>query len=175
MGAGWFVPAAYVIGGADVKVWITAQASQFAEIPRHQFTILEKMELPASVASDGIDLPAADLIVDAIVGYGLRGAPAGSAASLITAANGHGAPILSLDVPSGVDTTTGVVYDPAVAGNSDPMLALPKQGLRKEDPKNRVGELYLGDISVPPELTTQLGFGLEAVHLFAKDEVIRIW
>ena len=161
--------------GADVKVWITAQASQFAEIPRHQFTILEKMEVPGLVANDGIDLPAADLIVDAIVGYGLRGAPAGSAASLITAANAHGAPILSLDVPSGVDTTTGVVYDPAVRATATLTLALPKQGLRKDGPKTCVGELYLGDISVPPELTTQLGFSLEAVHLFAKDEVIRIW
>ncbi|OFW15435.1 MAG: NAD(P)H-hydrate epimerase [Acidobacteria bacterium RIFCSPLOWO2_02_FULL_67_21] len=48
-----------------------------------------------------------DLIVDALIGYGLTSAPRGVAADLITWANGTGAPILSLDVPSGVDATTG--------------------------------------------------------------------
>ena len=161
--------------GADVKVWITAQAAQFTEIPRHQFTILEKMGVPAAVANDEIDLPAADLIVDAIIGYGLRGAPAGSAACLITAANQHQAPVLSLDVPSGVDTTTGVVYDPAVRATATLTLALPKQGFRKTGPQDCVGELYLGDISVPPELTTRLGLGPKSASLFARDEIIRIW
>jgi NAD(P)H-hydrate epimerase len=44
--------------------------------------------------------PTADLVVDALMGYSLRGDPAGIAAQLITWANGQAAPVLALDTPA---------------------------------------------------------------------------
>ena len=93
--------------GAEVSVWLSASPSQLAETPRHQLTILERMAVPIEIAGDESDLPSADLIVDALIGYSLSGAPRGSSAGLIRAANAHIAPVLALDVPSGVDTATG--------------------------------------------------------------------
>jgi NAD(P)H-hydrate epimerase len=59
------------------------------------------------IKADAVRRERPDLLIDALIGYGLTTAPQGIAADLITWANGTGAPILSLDVPSSVDATTG--------------------------------------------------------------------
>jgi len=61
-------------------------------------------------------------------------------------------PVLALDVPSGVDATSGRVFDPAIRATATMTLALPKEGLNKLAMESYVGELYLADISVPPGL-----------------------
>ena len=55
-------------------------------------------------AEDGWEMPPCDLLIDAVIGCGLRGEPRGAARSLIQLANSSAAPILSLDTPSGVDS-----------------------------------------------------------------------
>ncbi len=86
-------------------VWLTKPADEFGAVPRHQFGIVEAMGMPVTIAIGGGDLPAADLVVDAALGYSLSGAPTGSAAALVAAANRHHAPVLSLDSPSGLEQT----------------------------------------------------------------------
>ena len=115
-----------------------------------------------------------DLIIDGLIGYSLRGAPRGRAASLIEWANSQGTPVLSLDAPSGVDTTTGVVHSPAIKAAATMTLALPKEGLRAPGVENHVGELYLADISVPPELYAGPGLELKVGPIFAHDDIIRL-
>ncbi len=161
--------------GADVTVWLSAPPSQLAETPRQQLTILERMEVPIEIAGDESELPSADLIVDALIGYSLSGAPRGASAGLIRAANTHAAPVLALDVPSGVDTATGAVYDPAISAEATLTLALPKQGLQHDAAKKQVGELYLADISVPPGLYSHPPLGLDVGPLFANDDILRVW
>ena len=161
--------------GARVQVWLSASLSKLAEVPRHQLTIVEHMGVPINVAGDDPDLPPADLIIDAIIGYSLSGAPRGTPAALIRAANDHSAPVLALDAPSGVDTTTGTVYDPAVRAAATLTLALPKEGLRGDSARERAGELYLADISVPPGLYSRPPLGLEVGPVFAKDDIVRLW
>ena len=161
--------------GATVKVWVTAPESKLADVTGHQFTILEHMGVPINVASEKPDLPPADLLVDAIIGYSLRGSPSGPAADLIRRANEHEAPILALDIPSGVDLTTGGVHSPAARATATLTLALPKQGLRADDAKQHVGELYLADIGVPPELYSDPALGLDGGPIFAQEEILRLW
>ena len=72
---------------------------------------------------------AADLVTDALIGYGLRGDPAGTAAELITRANDLAAPVLASDTPSGLDLTTGAAGPPAIWAAATLTLALPKAGL----------------------------------------------
>lgn len=115
-----------------------------------------------------------DLIVDGVIGYSLSGDPRGGAASLIRWANARGKPILSLDAPSGVSTTDGRVYDPAITAKMTMTLALPKNGLKKENVKEHVGELYLADISVPPELYSTLGVVVDK-HLFESDYFVKLF
>jgi NAD(P)H-hydrate epimerase len=161
--------------GAYVDVLVTSQPDQFTEIPRHQLTILQHMDISVGIAGEGLDLLPADLIIDAIIGYSLQGAPTGPAADLIRAANAHGAPTLALDVPSGVNTTTGSAFEPAIQATATLTLALPKEGLRVEATKLRIGELYLGDISVPPELYGRPPLDLKVANVFAQDEIVRLW
>jgi NAD(P)H-hydrate epimerase len=85
------------------------------------------------------------LVIDALVGYGLSAAPRGITADLIAWANASGAPILSLDVPSGVDATTGATPGAAIQPRWTLTLALPKTGLRPEN----AGQLVLADIGIP--------------------------
>ena len=117
----------------------------------------------------------ADLILDAIIGYSLSGAPRGVSASLIRAVNDHDAPVLSLDVPSGVDTATGSVYDPSIKADATLTLALPKEGLKGDAARERVGELYIGDISIPPELYARPPLNLDVGPIFADDSIVRLW
>ena len=161
--------------GANVEVLVTSQPAQFTAVPHHQLTILQRMDISAGVAGEGVVLPSADLIIDAIIGYSLYGAPSGPAAALIRAANAHGAPILALDVPSGVDATSGSAFEPAIQATATLTLALPKEGLRVEAAKVRVGELYLGDISVPKELYASPLLNIDLGPVFAEDEIIRVW
>ncbi len=161
--------------GARVHVWLATQASQLAEVPRHQLAILERMHLPVQEAGAQVELPPADLIIDALIGYSLRGAPGGTAAELIRAANGHDAPILALDVPSGLNATTGAAGDPAIHATATMTLALPKEGLRAAAAREQVGELYLADIGVPPEVYASPAIGVSVGPIFATDGIVRLW
>jgi NAD(P)H-hydrate epimerase len=101
-----------------------------------------------------------DLILDAVIGYSLKGAPRGAALEFIHWANTTGAPILSLDVPSGVDSTTGDSEGEYMHAKWTMTLALPKTGLLPA----KTGELYLADIGIPEGVYSKMG--LEYNHPF---------
>ncbi|HSG80651.1 MAG TPA: NAD(P)H-hydrate epimerase [Gemmatimonadota bacterium] len=88
--------------------------------------------------------------------------------------NGGGVPILALDAPSGIDATTGSVFDPAIRATATMTLALPKQGLGAVGVAEYVGELYLADIGLPPALYAERSVGVEVANLFAEDDIIRL-
>lgn len=158
--------------GARVVVATAAPLEKFTGVPKTQLDIIQRMAIP--VTPEPEDLPDADLIIDALIGYSLHGAPTGATARLIRAANHHGAPVLSLDVPSGVDASTGEVRNPAVRAVATMTLALPKTGLRQPDATPYVGELYLADISVPPRLYED-SLGIAVGSLFTTDDIVRLW
>ena len=175
-GGGGLVAARRLHGwGAEVRVRLMAERERLIEVSRSQLHILERSGIAVEVPSGEGELPEADLIIDAMIGYSLRGSPAGEVVSLIHAANEHPAPVLSLDVPSGVNTTTGTVHGHAVKATATMTLALPKTGLAAEEAREYVGELYLADISVPPQLYARPSLGLEVGPIFAKSEVLRLW
>lgn len=95
----------------------------------------------------------ADLVVDAVVGYGLRGAPRGAAFDLVRWAVDRTADIVALDVPTGVDATTGRTPGAHVVPAVTLTLALPKTGLRP----GTCGEVLLADVGVPAIALRRLG------------------
>jgi NAD(P)H-hydrate epimerase len=115
-----------------------------------------------------------DLIIDGLIGHSLSGAPKGPAAKLIRWANEQEVPVLALDVPSGLDATTGTAYSPCIRATATMTLALPKEGLRATGVEQYVGELYLADIGVPPALYASPSIGIEVGPLFAREDVIRL-
>ncbi len=97
------------------------------------------------VEPTGLSREHPDLIVDALIGYGLTLAPQGVVAELVDWANSTGAPTLALDVPSGVDATTGDAPGVSINARWTMTLALPKTGLLPA----RTGQLFLADIGIP--------------------------
>lgn len=95
----------------------------------------------------------ADLILDALIGYGLESAPQGPAEELIRWANQTGTPILALDLPSGVNATSGEAPGDVIRAHWTMTLALPKTGLL---PRNS-GQLFLADIGIPEGTYRRLG------------------
>ncbi|HAL16493.1 MAG TPA: NAD(P)H-hydrate epimerase [Anaerolineaceae bacterium] len=155
--------------GVDVKIGLATNPSRMKEIPLHQWNILLNMNIQRAEMGD---ISKADLIIDALIGYGIRGNPQGAAAEWILRANHSGAPILALDSPSGLDATSGLPGEPCMRATATLTLALPKEGLLKESAKNFVGELYLADISVPPELYRRLG--MQIGPIFTQDTIVKL-
>jgi NAD(P)H-hydrate epimerase len=160
--------------GAQVQVVLTHPATDFTTVPAHQLDILRRMEVPVAQAEAIAQVQTPALIVDGLIGYRLKGAPRGAVADLIRWANVASAPILALDTPSGVDATTGAVFDPAIKAAATMTLALPKAGLRAAGVEAVVGELYLADISVPPSLYAEPALALQVGPLFAQGEILRL-
>lgn len=160
--------------GALVQVVTTKESDAFTPVPRQQLDILRRMDLPIYERAFVKDVSAADLIVDGLIGYSLRGAPRGAVADLIHWANDQPAPVLALDTPSGLELTTGVVQDPAIRATATMTLALPKEGLRAPGAESVVGELYLADISVPPSLYGRPPLNLSVGPLFAEGDIVRL-
>ncbi len=155
--------------GIEIKIGLATKPENLKEIPSHQWNSLQKLKLQSAETAD---LAKADLIIDALIGYGIRGNPQGKAAEWILRANHSGAPILSLDSPSGLDATSGLPGEPCMRASATLTLALPKEGLLKEAAKSFVGDLYLADIGVPPELYRRLG--LQIGPIFTQDTIVKL-
>jgi NAD(P)H-hydrate epimerase len=160
--------------GAAVELFTSVGADDFEGVPSKQLEILDGLEVPLTLVSGVIDLPDADLIVDALVGYSLQGPPRGAVASLIRSANDEECPVLALDVPSGVDATTGEVFDPSMTADATLTLGLPKTGLGEPGSQKAVGELYLADIGIPPELYAQPSIGIRVRSPFAEADIVKL-
>ena len=155
--------------GVEVRATLTAEEGTLKELPAYQWAILKKLGL-ADINPRKIE--DADLILDAMIGYGISGNPRGAVARWIDQANKSRVPVLSLDAPSGLDATSGKPGEPCIQAQATMTLALPKVGLLGPQAKPVVGHLYLADISVPRELYMEMG--LEVSDLFKKGAVISI-
>jgi NAD(P)H-hydrate epimerase len=174
-GGGGLAAARRLVGwGAAVTVVLAQSPNDMRGVPRQQLAILEWIGIPVRVGADGISDPLtdADLVIDALIGYSLRGAPAGPVAALIRAANASGRPILALDLPSGLDGDSGEASDPTIRATQTLTLALPKRGLLAPAARPRVGQLHLADISVPEKVYERLG--LKVGPIFAQSDIIAI-
>jgi NAD(P)H-hydrate epimerase len=160
--------------GAAVRLFITKPVVSFSPVAARQLDILGRMGVAPTGAETLAQVQPPDLIIDGIIGYSLRGNPDGLAAELISWANAQPCPVLALDAPSGVDTTTGAIFEPAIHATATMTLALPKEGLRAPDVETRVGELYLADITVPPGLYAGPNLNIPVGPLFARSDIIRL-
>ncbi|QNN47248.1 NAD(P)H-hydrate dehydratase [Thermomonas brevis] len=90
-----------------------------------------------------------NLIVDALFGIGLSRAPDADAAALIAAVNAHRAPVLALDVPSGIDANSGSAPGAAVDADCTLQFLARHRGLRTGAALDRCGELELATLELP--------------------------
>ncbi|MGY6088556.1 NAD(P)H-hydrate dehydratase [Stenotrophomonas sp. SM006] len=93
-------------------------------------------------------LPEADIWVDALFGLGFDRVPEGVAQTLIAALNAQAAPVLALDVPSGVDADRGAVPGEAVRAALTVQFIVPHRGLYTGDALDHCGRKALAPLQL---------------------------
>ncbi len=111
--------------------------------------------LKLAFVEDARDLPLPDAVVDALFGTGLDRAPEGKPAELIDTINQMQAPVLSADVPSGLDAQTGIPYGHCVRADRTLTFEYPKIGLLLTQSPDLIGELIVRGIGLPHDLLTE--------------------
>lgn len=166
-GGGGLVAARHLLGaGAVVHVRLSNARERLAPVTADQLGILTALR--ADIVNDADSVPPeSELVVDALLGYSQSGPPRGTTADLIEASAGRR--VLALDVPSGLELSSGVLHVPHVLAEATMTLAAPKTGLRGSA---AVGDLYLADISVPAAAFERIGMAYETP--FARSPLVRL-
>ncbi len=139
---------------ADVTVWLASDPSTLTGDAAVNCNMAQTFGLHLNLFDAPSDSPIigdgrADLVVDALLGTGTKGGVTGDLAGCINAMNGGGCPIVSVDVPSGLDADTGKVEGACVKATLTVTFALPKFGLMVYPGAEYVGELVVADIGMP--------------------------
>ncbi len=116
----------------------------------------------------GDPLGGSAVLLDALLGTGARGAPSGETAGAIEATLACGAPVLSVDVPSGVDASTGTVAGLAVRAEVTVTFHAAKPGLWIHPGKQHAGRVEVADIGIPRGAPMKAAVGLIEDALLAQ-------
>lgn len=125
---------------------------------------LHQVSSPGLLSKVTAALPSPDLIVDAIFGTGFSGAVRSPYREAIEWINAQRAFVVSVDVPSGVDASTGEVQNVAVRANLTVTMGLAKIGHYVGEGKEHAGEVEIVDISIPNFLYSEKRDATYRVH-----------
>lgn len=154
-GGDGFVVARYLFNsGIKVTVFLLCKSSEIKnQEPLINLNIVKKMGIHVI---EGIknyqDLRAYDFIIDAIFGIGFRGKIPNELRTLVQDINKSKKFIYSLDVPSGLNATSGKVENVAVKADKTIAFGLMKKGLLLERARNFVGKAVVKEIGLPKNL-----------------------
>lgn len=167
-GGGGICAARHLVNrGYRVKVCIS-EATKLGDVTNYQLHVLKSTDAKI-ISIEELQKENPDLIIDAIIGYSLNGEPKGKELELIKWSNTQLALKISLDIPSGIDATTGEKLKYFVKPDLTLTLALPKAGLLPE----ATGELYLGDIGITKSTINRIVPDLNSI-IFRDNYLIRI-
>ncbi len=144
-----------------IKVSIVPASKNGNKSVKHQLKILKKMGITPSKK-----FQKSDVIVDALLGYNIKGNPRKNYARLIEQANNSRSKIVSFDLPSGLNPDTGKPNIPTIRSDYILTLALPKIGLRK------LKNVYLVNIGIPNEVYKKLK--IKVGNYFNKSDIIKL-
>ncbi|MEM1549477.1 MAG: NAD(P)H-hydrate dehydratase [Candidatus Methanomethylicia archaeon] len=118
-------------------------------------------------------LTKSEVIVDALLGTGIRGLvkpPASEIIKIINHARECGAKIVSIDVPSGIDPNNGTPLGVAVKADLTITHHKPKIGLMTKDGTEYAGEIIVSNIGIPPEVELFAGPGDVIINIKRRRE-----
>ncbi len=142
--------------GVYVRIFCIVKEEQIAGDARINYDILKNMKLPIEFIKNIEDLEPLkntqpDILVDALLGTGIKGAVKGFAKEVIDFINHNfETKVVSVDLPSGLDASSPQVSGSAIRADITVTMALPKRCHTLYPAKNFVGELYIADIAIPP-------------------------
>ena len=154
--------------GVSVRVVLDRPSNELSGATAHQHHILNEMDVSITASVDSLaDTGGRTTVVDALIGYGLSGDVRPPADAYIDRMNERPGPTVSLDIPSGIDATTGEPLGVAVTPDRTVTLALPKTGLDVS-----TGMLYLADIGIPRTVYDRLD--IEYQPPFGEQDWVRL-
>ena len=166
--------------GADVRVLMISDPEGLLGDAKTNLNIWRSMgqkvypvHLPNGINMVKVSLMSTDIIVDAMYGTGFRGTVNEKIGRIIELINNSGLPVVSVDIPSGLETDTGAVNGPCIQANITVTFGLPKIGCVLESGSSVVGHLKVVDISIPKPLLADAGAKAKA-HLVDKN-MIQKW
>jgi len=140
--------------GYKVDVAFAVSTNKLKPIPLHQWKILKNMGIKETKK---INWKNYGIIIDGLLGYNIDGNPRNNFAKIITAANNSKTPILAIDLPSGLDATTGKAYQSCIKATATIALSTIKNGLLKKEAKKYTGDLLVSYMSVPEAVNKKFG------------------
>ncbi len=157
-GGDGFVAARWLhCAGVDAEVCLLAAGDELSGNAAANFAIAARMGVPiyeqAGRALLDERLRRAALIIDGVLGTGISGQVRGSAREAIAAMNAAPAPVIAIDIPSGVDSDTGAILGDATWAHTTVTFALPKIGLYQYPGRERCGQIIVAPIGMAPQLT----------------------
>ncbi len=155
--------------GAEVTVVLGGKREELRDVPARQLRSVDKIGI--KVVDYKTETPGAELLVDALLGYNSRGDPREPIAGIIRRANDSKTRTLAVDVPSGLDATTGAPGDPCIVAEATVTFGLPKTGFLATAARGFVGELYVADISMPEAVYERFS---QPRGLFGSDTLVRV-
>jgi len=141
------------------KIFLLAEKKNIKGDAATNLAITEKMGIPmreitspAFMESLEKELAKADIVVDALLGTGAKGAPRGLMKKVIDLINKHSRNTVAVDIPTGVDADRGEVRGEAIEAKYTVSLAYPKRGLYLYPGMDYAGEIEIADIGIPTGL-----------------------
>ncbi|MCY4027314.1 MAG: NAD(P)H-hydrate dehydratase [Acidobacteria bacterium] len=165
--------------GAAVAIVLLARGEDVRGDARTNLDVARRLGLPVAEAPDEAawqacrpDVAAADLVVDALVGTGLRAPLDGLPATVAADVNAARRPVVAVDLPSGLSADTGACIGASVDARVTVTLGAPKIPLVVTPAAERAGEMVVADIGIPSRVMDELGG--PRVELLTGD-VVRAW
>jgi len=156
-GGDGFVAARYLTKNSyNTFVFLAGKPRPFSEESKANFEAVmeagckpQVMATPTDIDRELSNLNKPDIVIDAIFGIGMKGSLDDFYIRLIEKINSIGAPIVSVDIPSGLDSDTGEPLPVAVKAVKTVTLGLPKVGFKNPKAKLYTGEVVVADIGLP--------------------------
>ena len=150
-GADGIVAARYLHNrGCKVKVLLMKKPDKGDALKNYQ--VAESLWVDMSMYEDFIIFSGYEVIIDALLGTGSKGDITGPYHMAIESINSSGIPVVSVDIPSGLDPDTGEPAGTAVKATITVTMALPKKGFDNPKAKEYLGRVEVADIGIPKEL-----------------------
>lgn len=135
--------------GAEVDVILLSESEKLKGDALTNFRLLEPLGVNVMSWDENVLLDDYDLLIDAIFGSGSDRAPEGNFRDAIHAMNESTVPVVAIDIPSGVDASTGRVPGEAVLATLTVTLQCAKVGLVLPPGRDYAGDLLVAPISIP--------------------------
>jgi len=173
-GDGFTVGKLLIGAGYTVMCYTLCQPEELkgeAKIAFEKYDDIEGNFLVLDDVADLEALPKCSLIIDAILGTGIKGDPHGVSADVIVAINSAGVRILSADTPSGLDNDTGIAGNPCVEAAMTMAMGYPKIGSFFYPGRSRVGQIRVKALGYPADIVEKISSSL---FLPERDELRRM-